>query len=476
MWPIGRLTYLWGMMTSKELARRLSELAEEFGVVGASAALWHDGTLVTAETGTVNVTTGAPVLPDTLFAAGSITKVFTASLAMTLVDQGLLQLDAPVRTYLPDFGLAHRERSAAITVRMLLNHSSGLPGDYMPDLDPGDDVLERLMRELTTLPVTGIPGERWSYSNMGMSTLGRIIEVLTGESYHAALGTRILQPLGLNATADAEELLLRSSAVGHTVDATTGKASRVPRLRAWPENGPAGSRLWLDVRALIDFGRMHIDGTAPDGRRILSTAALHQMREPQFDDYWGCFPMYVNYGLGWAIVREGDDPVLSHGGANFGMHSNLYVIPEQKAVLAVLTNSTTGFQLYTALCESLLKECFDVRGPAPSYSPGAGADIDNDQFAGVYRSPNGEVSVEVHDGRLHLRTTPSPELVAWERLMGGTSGGGEPLPLVCIDSERHRFSLELGSPGAYRAVQFYDPDADGRPTLIRAGTLYERTP
>ncbi|MFD6290560.1 serine hydrolase domain-containing protein [Streptomyces sp. NPDC060205] len=463
------------MMTSKELARRLSELADTFHVVGASAALWHDGTLVKAETGTVNVVTGAPVLPDTLFAAGSVTKVFTASLAMALVDEGLLELEAPVQTYLPDFTLTNAERSAAISVRMLLNHSSGLPGDYMPDLVPGDDVLERLMRELTSLPVTGTPGGRWSYSNMGMSTLGRIIEVVTGERYHTALSRRILEPLGLNATADAEELLLRSTAVGHVVDPATGNASRVPRLRAWPENGPAGSRLWLDVEALVKLGRMHIDGTTPDGHRILSREALHKMRQPQFDDYWGCFPMYVNYGLGWAIVREGDDPVLSHGGANLGMHSNLYVIPEQKAVLAVLTNSTTGFQLYTELCERLLKECFDVSSPAPSYPPEPSLKVDNEQFTGVYESPNGQVSVEVHGGRLHLRTTPSPALVAWERLMGGASGGGRPLPLVCIDSELRRFSLDIGSPGAHRAVQFYDPGADGRPTLVRVGTLYERT-
>lgn len=465
------------VLTSEELSRRLSESAEELGVVGASVALWHEGTLVRAQTGTVNAATGAPVLPDTLFAAGSVTKVFTASLAMTLVDEGLIELDAPVRTYLPEFALANSDRSAAITVRMLLNHSSGLPGDYMPDLAPGDDVLERLMGELRGLRVTGTPGERWSYSNMGMGTLGRLVEVVTGESFDTALSTRILRPLGLNATADAEELLLRSTAVGHTVDPATGNASRVPRLRAWPENGPAGSRLWLDVEALIDFGRMHIDGTTPDGRRILSTAALHQMREPQFDDFWGCFPMYVNYGLGWAIAREGDDPVLSHGGANLGMHSNLYVIPEQKAVLAVLTNSTTGLALYSALCASLLEECFDVRVPAPSYPPEPAVEVDNEQFTGVYRSPNGEARVEVHDGRLHLRMTPAPGLALWERLMGGASGGGQALPLVCTDSERRRFSLDPGGgPGALRGVQFYDPGADGRPTLIRVGTLYERTP
>ncbi|MEU6765776.1 serine hydrolase domain-containing protein [Streptomyces sp. NPDC046853] len=463
------------MMTSEELTRRLSDLAEEFKVAGASAALWHQGTLVRAATGTVNTATGAPVLPNTLFAAGSVTKVFTASLAMTLVDEGLLELDAPVRAYLPGFELAHSERAAAITVRMLLNHSSGLPGDYMPDLAPGDDVLERLMRELTAQPVTGIPGKRWSYSNMGMGTLGRLIEVITGESYDSALSTRILQPLDLNATADSEELLLRSTAVGHTVDPATGNTSPVSRLRAWPENGPAGSRLWLDVDALINFGRIHIDGTAPDGRRLLSPWSLHEMRQPQFDDFWGCFPMYVNYGLGWALVREGEGPVLTHGGANLGMHSTLYVLPKQKAVLAVLTNSTTGFKLYSALCESLLKECFDVPSPAPSYPPEPAVEVDNERFTGDYRSPNGHVSVDVRDGQLRLRLTPAPALTTWDRLNGRTPGDNRALPLVCIDSERRRFSLDLGSPGEFGAVQFYDPDADGRPTLVRVGTLYERT-
>ncbi|MCA1221999.1 serine hydrolase domain-containing protein [Streptomyces sp. 8L] len=462
------------MMTSEELTRRLTDLAAEFNVPGASTALWHDGTLIKAETGTVNVVTGAPVLPHTVFAAGSVTKVFTASLAMTLVDEGLLKLDAPVRTYLPDFKAANSERSSSITVRMLLNHSSGLPGDYMPDLPPGDDVLERLMHELATLPVTGVPGGRWSYSNMGMGTLGRLIEVITGESYDTALGTRILQPLGLNATADAEELLLRSTAVGHTVDPTTGNASPVSRMRAWPENAPAGSRLWLDVDALINFGRMHIDGTAPDGWRFLSPWALHEMREPQFDDFWGCFPMYVNYGLGWAIVRAGDDPVLAHGGANLGMHSTLYVLPKQKAVLAVLTNSTTGFNLYSTLCESLLNECFDVQSPASSYPPEPAVEIDIEQFTGAYRSPNGQVSVDVRDGLLQLQLTPAPDLDTWDRLNGRTPGDPQALPLVCVDGERRRFSMRLGSPGSYAAVQFYNPGADGRPTLVRVGTLYER--
>ncbi|WP_290057671.1 serine hydrolase domain-containing protein [Amycolatopsis solani] len=456
------------MLTSNELAERLARLAEKFTVTGASAALWHDGTLVRAETGTVNVDTGAPVLPGTLFAAGSVTKTLTASLAMTLVDEGRLDLDAPVTAYLPGFTTADPDRSAAITVRMLLTHSSGLPGNYLPDLPPGDDVLERLMDELATLNVTGEPGRRFSYSNMGMSTLGRLVEVITGERFDVALRSRILQPLGMTAPADAEEMLLHSTAVGHVVD---GTVRRVPRLRVWPEYGPAGSRLWLDVEALIRFGRMHLDG-----HPLLSAAAVEQMRTPQYDDFWGCLPGCANFGLGWGIFREGDDPVLTHSGANLGMHSTLYVVPGQKVVLAVLTNSSTGGMLHSTLCTELLDEFFDVQGPAPIAPPESPFEVDGARFAGRYRASDGQVAVEVHDGQLHARLLPDAGLTEWDRLMGSRTGGGQAVPITCVDGERSRFVLDTGSPGSHVAVQFFEPDPDGRFTLVRLGTLYERTP
>ncbi|SDW79578.1 CubicO group peptidase, beta-lactamase class C family [Amycolatopsis xylanica] len=464
------------MITSNELADRLSRLARKFTVTGASAALWHDGTLARGEAGTVNVVTGAPVLPGTLFAAGSVTKVLTASLAMTLVDEGRLDLDAPVPEYLPGFTTADPGRSAAITVRMLLNHSSGLPGNYLPNLDPGDDVLERLMRELATLAVTGVPGRRFSYSNMGMSTLGRLVETITAERFDIALSTRVLRPLGMVASADAEELLLHSTAVGHVVDPASGAVSRVPRLRVWPEYGPAGSRLWLDVESLIRFGRMHIDGRTPDGHRLLSLEALEQMRTPQYDDFWGCLRACANFGLGWGIFREGDDPVLTHSGANLGMHSTLYVIPRRNVVLAVLTNSTTGALLHSALCTELLDEFFDARGPAAITLPESIPEVDTERFTGLYRAPDGEVSVEVRDGRLHARLTPDPGLAEWDRLMGSLTGGGQALPLTCVDSERDRFVIDAGTSGNFVPVQFSEPDLEERPTLVRLGTLYERTP
>jgi hypothetical protein len=111
------------MMTSDELQTRLAELAAGNLVPGAAAAILYGEETVSAVTGTANMNTGAPVVPDTLFASGSICKVFTSSLIMTLVDDGAVELDAPVQRYSPDFTLADPVKSAGVTVRMLLSHT-----------------------------------------------------------------------------------------------------------------------------------------------------------------------------------------------------------------------------------------------------------------------------------------------------------------------------------------------------------------
>ncbi|MGW6793672.1 serine hydrolase domain-containing protein [Streptomyces chartreusis] len=460
------------MVTEEEFRERLTELSHKFGVPGASAALLSDGNVISAVTGTLNSATGAPVLPQTLFAAGSVTKVFTSSLVMTLVDEGQLDLDTPVHTYLQDFTLADPDRAAVITPRMLLNHSSGMPGNYMPDLPPGDDVLERLMQDLRTMPVIGDPGHMWSYSNMGMSTLGRIVEVLTGQTYELALKARILEPLGVNAASDAEELLLHSTAIGHIIDPVAGTVSPTPRLRLGPENGPAGSRLWLDADALIALGQMHIDGKSRDGRQILSRDALREMQTPQYDDFLP-FHVFNNFGLGWGIYRGGDDPVLVHTGANLGMHSSLYAIPRQGVVLGVLTNGANGHLMLAEFTTALLEENFGVKGFTPAGEALKETEIDREAFIGTYESVDGKISVEDHDGKLHVKIIPNDHFAVWNKLM---DPGKEvrAIPLRCIDPDRPRFMLGAGEIETGVPVEFYNPDADGRPTLIRVGILYER--
>src|SRR5579884_1705656 len=114
---------------SPGLPGRLADLAAEHGVVGASVAVRQGHTVLRAATGVTNLRTGVEVTPDTLFQIGSISKSYTAALVMQLVDEGLVDLDAPVERYVPGFTTARPEEAARVTPLHLLNHTSGVDGD-----------------------------------------------------------------------------------------------------------------------------------------------------------------------------------------------------------------------------------------------------------------------------------------------------------------------------------------------------------
>ncbi|USX53809.1 serine hydrolase [Lentzea sp. HUAS12] len=464
------------MMTSDELQVRLAELAATTLVPGAAVAILRGEETVSAVTGTANMNTGAPVVPDTLFASGSICKVFTASLIMTLVDDGLVELDAPVQRYLPDFTLADPAKSAAVTVRMLLSHTAGLPGNFFPDDPAGPDVIEKFLQRLKALPFPGTPGKQWSYSNPGMATLGRIAEVLTKQTYDDALDQRVLRPLGLNATTYADRMIMGSTAIGHMVDPATGDVTPAPLLRKWFGNAPAGSTLWLDVAALIGLARLHLDGgLAADGRRVLSAESVAAMQTPQ-TEIWGGFP-YPRWGLGWGIVDVGDRRLVAHAGGNIGMQSTLWVIPDQHAAVAVLTNSNTGYGLHSVLSAEILEQEFGLELPTPQSPPDVPEPVDPSLYVGRYEAVEGRLVITSDaNGGLYVQIEPEPSQVEVGRLLGGPQ---EPVrfPMTCVDAERSRFLVAAGpegSPVASMPVEFYEADSAGRPRLARLFYLAER--
>ncbi|WP_290057669.1 serine hydrolase domain-containing protein [Amycolatopsis solani] len=468
------------MITSDELQVRLAELAATTFVPGAAAAILYGEETVSAVTGTANMKTGAPVVADTLFASGSICKVFTSSLIMTLVDDGAVELDAPVQRYLPDFTLADPVKSAGVTVRMLLSHTSGLPGTYFPDDPAGPDAIEKFMRRLEAVPFPGTPGRQWSYSNPGMVTLGRIAEVVTKQAYDDALEQRILRPLGLNATTYSDRMIMGSTAVGHLADPATGTVVPAPLFRKYYGNAPAGSTLWLDVAALIGLARLHLDGgLGPDGRRVLSAESVAAMRTPQAD-IWGGFP-YPRWGLGWGIVDAGDHRLVAHGGGNIGMHSALWVLPDHHAAVAVLTNGNTGTGLHMALSAEILEREFGVELPAPPSAPEVPESVDPSLYVGRYGSVEGTFAVTCGaDGGLYVVEEEwAPALAEASRLMGLVGGPREPtpLPMTCVDAKRSRFLVGMGPAGAPMAsvpMEFYEADSVGRPRLARLSYLAER--
>src|SRR5439155_14705543 len=162
----------------ERLEQRLRELSAKHRVTGASLAILDGDDVTEAATGLINQETGVEVTTDTLFQIGSISKVFTTTLVMQLVDEGLVELDAPVKKSLPEFRVADDKATERVTVRQLLDHTSGIDGDFFEDTGRGDDCVERYVAACSGLGQVFEPGRFFSYCNAGFVVAGRLIEAV----------------------------------------------------------------------------------------------------------------------------------------------------------------------------------------------------------------------------------------------------------------------------------------------------------
>src|SRR6185312_269076 len=159
---------------------------ERLRVPGVAVGLLVDGEAIAEGFGVTSVENPLPVDDTTLFQIGSITKTFTATAVMRLVEQGKLDLNVPVRTYLPNLRLADEEVARKVTLRHALNHTSGWPGDVFEDFGPGDDAQAKMVERIASLPQLTPLGTVWSYNNVAYSLAGRAIEIVTGLTFERA--------------------------------------------------------------------------------------------------------------------------------------------------------------------------------------------------------------------------------------------------------------------------------------------------
>src|SRR3954463_4369188 len=199
-----------------ELETKVQELASELGVPGASVGVLIDGEEHYAYAGVTSVDNPLPVDESTLFQFGSTGKTYTATAMMRLVEQGKVDLDAPVRTYLPEFTLRDEEVAQNVTVLQLFNHTAGWEGDMMDNTGDGDDALEKYVARMERLQQVSPLGATVSYNNASLSLAGRVIEKATGTTYEQAIRDLLLDPLRLDHTFFfPTEIMTRRFAVGH---------------------------------------------------------------------------------------------------------------------------------------------------------------------------------------------------------------------------------------------------------------------
>src|SRR4051794_13761958 len=155
---------------------RFDELARVHRVPGAALAVLVDGEVHELATGVLHRGTGVAATVDSVFQIGSISKVYTATLVLQLAEAGGLDLDAPVLSVLPEFAVADAEATKSVTVRQLLNHTSGIDGDFFHDTGRGDDCVARYVEACARLRQNHAPGATMSYCNSGFKILGRVVE------------------------------------------------------------------------------------------------------------------------------------------------------------------------------------------------------------------------------------------------------------------------------------------------------------
>jgi CubicO group peptidase (beta-lactamase class C family) len=457
----------------EQLQADLSRLATEHEVPGASVALLVDGETADASTGVVNLRTGVETTPDAVFMIQSITKVWTATLVMQLVDEGRVDLDAPVTTYLPGFRTADERVSRAVTVRHLLAHTGGFEGDLWAPTTSGDDALERFVDDLVPrAPQHSPPGELFSYCSAGYGVLGRLVEVLREMRYEPALRRHLAAPLGIDEIAFcADEALSFRTAIGHGRPSPT--ENQRP-LNAWavmpPSNPAAGNQLAMSARGLLAFARMHLaGGLAADGTRVLSETSVRAMQEREIDH--PASSTGRGHGLGWMLSET---PVVAgHGGGTIGISAMLCMVPASGVAAAVLTNGDSGSALIGALLDPLLGELAGIeKAPARSAPDASSRVAVPETYLGRYQTRVTRHDVtQDDDGRLWLVTSPLNEA----QTMAGTAG-------VEIPSERHEMRAVGGStfvliessgePG--QVVEFIGQDEAGRARLLHTGRAAPR--
>jgi CubicO group peptidase (beta-lactamase class C family) len=366
------------------LQESFADLVAEHGVPGASIAVLAGDRVITAAAGTTSLATGVEVDTETVFQIGSITKIWTTTLVMQLVDEGLLDLDHPVRDHLPELVIGDRAAGEVITTRQLLCHTAGFEGDIFTDTGRGEDAVERYVATLTDLPQLFAPGETFSYNNTGFVVLGRLVEVLRGQPYDQVLLDRIARPLGLASVSPSPyEAILRRAATGH-MPGEDGKPEAAPTWALARSNAPAGSMLAMTASDLLGFVRMHLNGgAAPDGSGVLSAAAVEAMRERQVD-----LPLLSGmgsaWGLGWELIDTPEGTVIAHDGGTIGQAAFLRVVPEQGLAVALLTNGGEVFGLFNATVARLLEDLGGVRLPERPTPPAEPAEVDVSRFLGRY--------------------------------------------------------------------------------------------
>lgn len=322
-------------------------------LVDGQQVVWSEGF------GFADTAAQAPATGDTVYRVGSVSKLFTSTAAMQLVEQGRLELDKPLATYVPDFSLRSRFSNAApITLRSIMTHHSGIPSDHLHGMwtrqpQPISSLPVLIRDEYAAFP----PNTVFSYSNLGISLLGLAVQKVSGQEFASYMQQTLLSPLGMQHSAFS----LGIDSAAPAARAYSGSDEKVETpLRDMPAGG-----LNASVNDMSRFIRMIMAEGELDGRRIIKPETVREMLRPQNRDV--ALDRGFRIGLGWMLDGLGGiniknvGTVAHHGGATLYHRAQLVVLPQVKLGVIVLANSNGAQGVVNTIATEALKLAVEIK-------------------------------------------------------------------------------------------------------------------
>lgn len=378
----------------RKLSQKVVAEMKRLSIPGVAIGVWHKGREYSDGFGITSIENPLPVTSDTLFQVGSISKTFTGTLIMQLAEQGKVDLDAPVRSYIKDLKLSDKAVEKQVTIRHLLTHTGGWVGDYFNDFGNGDDALARMVKDIAHLPQVMPLGKIWSYNNTGFNIASRLIEVLTGKPYEQAAQEMLLNPLGLKMSFffPSDLLITHRFVTGHYNE---NKKTFVSRPWAIGRAGNGVGGVVSTVKDLLAYARFHMG----NGSRVIKRKSLEAMRVPQISA-GGRGEM----GITWFINKSGSLTRYSHGGATNGQQAMFVFIPEKDFALALLTNNDNGGVLNNNLVSLALEVYFGITPKLPKPMQVNASELK--EYVGSYRIGTEAFDLKLKNGGLIFQHIP----------------------------------------------------------------------
>lgn len=398
-----------------ELQQFVTARAAELEVPGVAAGVVVDGEEHVAFAGVTSVENPLEVDASTLFQFGSTGKTYTATAVMRLVERGDVDLDAPVRRYVPELRLEDEQAAEQVTVLQLLNHTAGWQGDSLKDTGDGDDCLARYVEHMATLEQVTPLGATVSYNNASLSLAGHLIAKVTGGTYEQAVKDLLLEPLGMDMTFfKPADVMSRRFVVGHE----RHDDGRVTVARPWnlPRSGAPAGGMTATLADQLTWARFHLgDGTAADGTRVLSQELLQRMQEPTVEMPGSALGDAV--GISWLLKDVGGVRVVGHGGTTNGQHSDFSLVPSRAFAVTCMTNcGPNGPQLNHAVTEWAMEHFLGVTPTELVAEERSDADLA--PYAGSFETIAATIEITARQGGLDAQVTMKPEMAATLREAG----------------------------------------------------------